>query len=191
MRTADDELMSLMHMRMNYVRIIASLKFLLNKPIYVPSIEHEQCHHLMEMASQLGLNALLVKSFMRVLCKISRETQRKMHAIWSLEKESCMHFLLRQMNHLPMIQRSIMNNEVTILSDQGVFFCEQLMSSMRFFIRLVDLQIISLCSSLTDNFSLIWIKKQVRYWHQLPNDRLLYKLFLLINGFVKKEKICC
>ncbi len=48
MRTAHDELISLMCMRMNDVRIIASLKFLLNKPIYVPSVEQEQCHHLMK-----------------------------------------------------------------------------------------------------------------------------------------------
>jgi chorismate mutase len=191
MRTAHDELISLMHMRMSYVRIIASLKFLLNKPIYVPSVEQEQCHHLMEMASQLGLNVLLVRSFMKVLCKISRETQRKMHAIWYLEEGSCMQFLLSQMNHIPMMQRSIMNNKLNILGEHDLFFCEQLMNLMRFFIRFIDLQIISLCSSLTDNFSLSCIKEQVSYWHQLPNDTLLYKLFLLMNGFVKKEEVCC
>lgn len=191
MRTARDELIRLMHMRMDYVRIIASLKFLLNKPIYVPSVEQEQCHHLMEVASQLGLNALLVRSFMKVLCKISRETQRKMHAIWDLKDGSCMQFLLSQMNHIPMMQKSVMNNELNILGDHGLLFCEQLMSLIRFSIRLIDLQTISLCSSLTDNFSLSWIKEQVSYWHQLPNDRLLYKLFLLMNGFVKKEKVCC
>ncbi len=65
-----------------------------------------------------------------------------------------MQFLLSQMNHIPMVQRSIMNNELNILGDHGLFFCEQLMSLMRFFIRFIDLQIISLCSSLTDNFSL-------------------------------------
>jgi chorismate mutase len=191
MQTVHDELISLIHMRMNYVRIIASLKFIFNKPIYVPSVEREQCHLLIEMASQLGLNAMLVRDFMRVLCKISRETQRKMHAIWYLEEGSCMQFLLRQMNHIPMVQRSIMNNKLNILSDHGLFFCEQLINLMRFFIRFIDLQIINLCSSLTDNFSLSWIKEQVSYWHQLPNDTLLYKLFLLMNGFVKKEEICC
>lgn len=191
MRIAHDELIRLMHMRMDYVRIIASLKFLLNKPIYVPSVEQEQCHHLMEMASQLGLNALLVRGFMKVLCKISREIQRKMHVVWYLEEGSCMQFLLSQMNHIPMMQRGIMNNKLNIFGDHDLFFCELLMGLMRFFIRLIDLQIISLCSSLTDNFSLGWIKKQVNYWHQLPNDALLYKLFLLMNGFVKKEEVCC
>ena len=191
MRTTHDELISLMHMRMKYVHIIASLKFLLNKPIYVPSVEQEQCHHLMGMASQLGLNALLVKSFMKVLCKISREVQRKMHAIWYLEEGSCMQFLLRQMSYIPMVQRSIMNNELNILGEHDLLFCDQLMSLMRFFIRFIDLQIISVCSSLTDNFSLSCIKEQVSYWHYLPNDTLLYKLFLLMNGFVKKEEVCC
>ncbi|MFA6301673.1 MAG: chorismate mutase [Legionella sp.] len=191
MRTAHDELISLMHLRMNYVRIIAALKFLLNKPIYVPSVEQEQCHHLMEMVAQLGLNVLLVRRFMKVLCKISRETQRKMHAIWYLEEGSCMQFLLSQMNHIPVMQRNIMNNKLNILGEHDLFFCEQLMNLMRFFIRFIDLQIISLCSSLTDNFSLSCIKEQVSYWHQLPNDTLLYKLFLLMNGFVKKEEVCC
>lgn len=128
---------------------------------------------------------------MKVLCKISREVQRNMHEIWYLEEGSCMQFLLSQMNHIPMMQKSIMNNELNILGDHGMFFCEQLMSLMRFFIRFIDLQIIILCSSLTDIFSLSCIKEQVSYWHQLPNDTLLYKLFLLMNGFVKKEEVCC
>lgn len=191
MRTAHDELISLMHMRIKYVRIIASLKFLFNKPIYVPSVEQEQCHYLMEMASQLGLNALLVREFMKVICKISREVQRKMHAIWYLEEGGCMQFLLKQMNYIPMVERSIMKKELNTLGEHDHFFYEQLMSLMRFFIRLIDLQIIRLCSSLTDNVSLSCIKEQVSYWNHLPNDTLLYKLFLLMNGFVKKEKICC
>lgn len=190
MRAAHDELINLMHMRINYVRVIASLKFLLNKPIYVPSVEQEQCHHLIVVALQLGLNTLLVRSFMKVLCKISREVQRKMHAIWYLEEGSCMQFLLKQMNYIPMVQRSLMNNELYILADHGLFFCEQLISLIRFFIRFIDLQIISLCSSLTENFSLSCVKEQVSYWHHLPNDRLLYKLFLLMNKFVKKEETC-
>lgn len=191
MQIAHDELIKLMHMRINYVRIIAALKFLLNKPIYVPSVEQEQSNHLMEMALQLGLNALLIRDFMKVLCKISREVQRKMHAMWYSEEGSCMQFLLGQMNYIPMVQRTIMDNKLNILDKLDLLFCDQLMNLMRFFIRFIDLQIISLCSSLTDNFSLSCIKEQVGYWHQLPNDTLLYKLFLLLNGFVKKEEICC
>lgn len=122
MRTAHEELIMLMHMRIGYVRIIASLKFLLNKPIYVPSVEQEQSHHVMEMALQLGLNALLIRSFMKVLCRISREVQRNMHAIWSLEEGSCMQFLLSQMNHLPIMQRSIMNHKLNIQGEYDLFF---------------------------------------------------------------------
>lgn len=191
MRTAHNELIKLMRMRMDYVCIIASLKFLLNKPIYVPSVEQEQCHYVMEMTLQLGLNALLVRSFMKVLCKISREIQRNMHAIWSVEEGGCMPFLLSKMDQIPMMQRSIMNNQLNIQGAHCLFFCDQLMGLMRFFIRFIDLQIISLCSSLTDNFSLSCIKEQVSYWHHLPNDALLYKLFLLMNAFVKKEEVCC
>ncbi len=143
-----------------------------------------------EEASQLGLNVLLVRRFIKVLCKISREIQRNMHAIWYLEEGSCKQFLLSQMNHLPMMQRSMMNTKLNILGEHELF-CEQLMNLMRFFIRFIDLQIISLCSSLTDNFSLSCIKEQMSYWYQLPNDALLYKLFSLINGFVKKEEVCC
>ena len=102
-----------------------------------------------------------------------------------------MQFLLREINYIPMLQRSIMSKELDISDKQDLFFCEQLMNLMRLFIRLGDLQIISLCSSLTDNLSLSSLKEQVSYWYHLSNDTLLYKLYLLMNGFVKKEEVCC
>lgn len=190
MRAVQYELIRLMQMRMDYVHIIASLKFLLKKPVYAPSVEKERCHHLMEVASQLGLDSSSVRSFMRVLCKISREIQRKMHAIWSLDQEACVQFLLSQVNHIPMLQLSILRNKLNVLDDHALFFCDQLIYLLRFFIQFIDIQIIDLFSSLTDNFSLSFVKEEFGSWSQIPNEILLYKLFLLMNGLVKKEDVC-
>ena len=128
---------------------------------------------------------------MRVLCKISRETQRKMHAIWSLEHGTCVQFLLNQVNHIPILQLSVLRSKLYAFDEYAMFFCDQLIHSLRFSIRLIDIQIIDLFSSLTDNFSLSFVREQFVSWYQFSNEILLYKLFLLINGFVKKEDVCC
>ncbi|MDR3441839.1 MAG: chorismate mutase [Legionella sp.] len=191
MRAVHYELIRLMQMRMDYVRIIASLKFILKKPVYAPAVEKEQRHHLMVVASQLSLDASFIRSFMRVLCKISREIQRKLHAIWSLEQGTCVQFLLSQANHIPMLQLSVLRSKLYAFDGYVMLFCEQLIHSLRCFIRLIDIQIIDLFSSLTDKFSLSFVKEQFGSWYQFSNEILLYKLFLLINGFVKKEDLCC
>ncbi|HAT7072516.1 TPA: hypothetical protein JAN90_06970 [Legionella pneumophila] len=191
MRAAYDELIRLMHMRMDYVHIIASLKFILKKTIYAPSVEKEQCRHLMEMASQFDLDASFIRSFMKVLCKISREAQRKMHAIWSLDKEACMQFLLSQANHIPMLQLNVLKNKLYALNEHALFLCDQLIHLLRFSIRFIDMQIIGLFSSVTNTISLSFIKEHFVGWYQFSNKALLYKLFLLMNRFVKKENVCC
>ncbi|MFT4059529.1 MAG: hypothetical protein QM652_08280 [Legionella sp.] len=176
-------------MRIDYVRIIASLKFILKKPVYAPSIEKEQCHHLMEVASKLSLDVLSVRNFMRVLCKISREIQRKMHVIWSLDQRACVQFLLNHVHHIPTLQLNVLKSKLRVLDDDALFFCEQLIHLVRFSIRFIDIQVISLFS-LTNNFSLNYIREKFDDWQQLSNNALLYKLFLLMNRFLKKEEIC-
>lgn len=178
-------------MRANYVSIVASLKFILKLPVYVPLVEKEQCHYLMDMASQFGLEAPLVRRFMRVLCKISRKTQRKMHVIWSLEREACVRFLVSQLEQTPMLQWRFFKSSLQELDNYALFFCQQLIHLLRFYIRFVDLQILSLFSSLREDFSLNFVRNQFQYLNQYAGEILLYKLFLLMNGFVKKEKICC
>lgn len=177
-------------MRIDTVGIIASLKFILKKPVYAPSVEKEQRHYLMGMASQLSLDASSIRDFMRVICKISREIQRKMHAIWSLDPTACLQFLLSQAHQIPMLQLSNLKNKLRVLDEHALFLCEQLIDLLRFFIRFIDIQIISLLCSLTNNFPFNFIKEEFAHWPQLPNKALLHKLFLLINKFVKKEEGC-
>lgn len=191
MQAGHYELIRLIQMRMDYVRIIASLKFILKKPIYAPAVEKAQCHHLMEMASQFDLDASFIKSFMKVLCKISREVQRKMHAIWSLDKEACAQFLLSQVNHIPMLQLTALKNKLHTLNEHAPFLFDQLIHLLRFSIRFIDMQIISLFSSVANTISLSFIKEHFVDWHQFSNNALLYKLFLLMNRCVKKETVCC
>ncbi|WP_131795567.1 chorismate mutase [Fluoribacter gormanii] len=191
MQAAHYELVRLMHMRMDYVHIIASLKFILKKPIYAPAVEKDQCHHLIEMASQFDLDASLIRHFMKVLCKISRETQRKMHAIWSLDKEGCVQFLWSQVNHMPILQLKVLKNKLHTLNEHDLYLCDQLIHLLRFSIRFIDMQIIGLFSSVTNTFSLSFIKEHFVDWYQFSNNTLLYKLFLLVNKFVNREIVCC
>lgn len=191
MQAVHYELIRLMHMRMNYVHIIASLKFILKKPIYSPSVEKEQLNCLIEVASELSLDPLFIRKFMRVLCKISRETQRNMHELWSLERGNCVQFLLSQLSHIPMLQLSFFSSKLNELDEYAKLFFDQFIHSLRHFIRIVDMQIVNLLSFLTDNFSLSFVKDHFSSWYQFSNEILLYKLFLLIKSCVKKEDICC
>ncbi|KTC76057.1 chorismate mutase [Legionella birminghamensis] len=189
MRAAQYELVRLMQMRMDYVRIIASLKFLLKKPIYVPSVEREQYTQIVKMAWQLNLDESLVKSFTRVLCKISREIQRKLHASWYSNPSACVQFLLNQANHISILQLSQIKNELYALDGQVILIFEQFLQLFRFSIRLIDMQIIRLFSVLTPDFSLSSMKEELRDWYQLSSNALLQKLFILVAKFAKKEYI--
>jgi hypothetical protein len=46
--------------------------------------------------------------------------------IWSVDQGACVQFLLSKVNHIPLLQLNVLKNKLSVLDDDALFICEQL-----------------------------------------------------------------
>ena len=182
--------MLLFRKRLICIRLIESIKFILDGTPYVSSIEKERYEDAIVFSKPYGVDLSFIKNLNKISCKISSEIQRDVQRKWLIEKKDAFDVLN---NEIKLFIENIISKEQENIYSQ-LYFCNKnnisfnsLTKIARDYIRVFDKTIIQILCTLDKKLIIEHFQKNAANINEIAsiNCKLLYSMFLMINKFIK------